>query len=390
VTRSFDSDIEAIQRIDVIPKILEVITRTTGMRFAAVARVTPDRWIACAVRDEIEFGLTVGGELEVKTTICDEIRESGVMVAINHVSEDPLWSGHHTPAQYGLQSYISVPIKHHNQFFGTLCAIDPEPATPRAPEVIGMFELFADLIGRHLDAHHKLTVSEAELLDARAASELKDQFIAVLGHDLRNPLASIGGGMRLMAKTQLDEKARTVLELVQGSVARMSNLIDNVLDLTRGRLGGGFNIHRRPNPSLAIAFEVIDELRSAHPDRQIESEIVLRESVDCDTERLGQMLSNLVANALTHGASDKPVKVAAYIENGLLEVSVANQGPPIPPSLLDTLFQPFVRSTVANREGLGLGLYISFEIAKAHAGLLSATSDESETRFRFSMPLAGA
>ena len=103
-------DVAAIARIDVIPTILEVVCRTTGMGFAAIARVTEDRWIACAVRDEIEFGLAPGGELKVETTICDAIRASGQAVVIDHVTADQDFCGHPTPAMYGFQSYISMPI----------------------------------------------------------------------------------------------------------------------------------------------------------------------------------------------------------------------------------------------------------------------------------------
>ena len=120
------ADISAVSQIDAVASILEVICRTTGMGFAAVARVTQDRWIACAVRGEIAFGLLPGGELDVKTTICDEIRDSGRAVVIDHVAESELLHDHHTPRMYGLQSYISMPIVLPNgAFFGTLCAIDP-------------------------------------------------------------------------------------------------------------------------------------------------------------------------------------------------------------------------------------------------------------------------
>jgi hypothetical protein len=98
------ADISAVSRIDAVASILEVVCRTTGMGFAAVARVTKDRWIACAVRDEIAFGLAPGGELDVKTTICDEIRGSGRAVVIDHVAEDKHFRDHHTPRMYGLRA----------------------------------------------------------------------------------------------------------------------------------------------------------------------------------------------------------------------------------------------------------------------------------------------
>jgi GAF domain-containing protein len=149
----FQADVDAIQRIDAVPKILEVVCRTTGMGFAAVARVTDERWICCAVRDEIQFGLVLGGELKVETTICHEIRQSHQAVVIDHVAKDEAFCGHHTPAMYGFQSYISMPIVlADGTFFETLCAIDPRPARLKNPEIVGMFTLFAELIAIHLGA----------------------------------------------------------------------------------------------------------------------------------------------------------------------------------------------------------------------------------------------
>jgi GAF domain-containing protein len=112
---SFAGDLAKVARIDAVPKILEVVCHTTGMGFAAVARVSEDRWICCAVGDEIAFGLQPGGELPVTTTICDEIRNSGQLVVIDHVSEDENFYGHPTPEMYGFQSYISVPINRPGQ-----------------------------------------------------------------------------------------------------------------------------------------------------------------------------------------------------------------------------------------------------------------------------------
>ncbi|THD53728.1 MAG: GAF domain-containing sensor histidine kinase [Phenylobacterium sp.] len=370
--------------------ILEVICHTTGMGFAAIARVTEDRWVACAVRDEIAFGLVAGGELEVQTTICHEIRQSGQAVVIDHVSEDPDFRGHHTPAQYGFQSYISQPIFRNGEFFGTLCSIDPRPARLKNPQVTGMFKLFADLIGYHMDTQDRLARSEAALLSAQQAAELREQIIAVLGHDLRNPLASIQAGGRLLARTPLDERAKTLVSAMQASVLRMAGLIDNVMDFARTRLGGGFEVERRHSPGLADTIrQVVDELRLAHPDREFVADVALEAPVACDDGRVAQLLSNLLANALRHGAEDAPVTVRARTRDGRFELSVSNAGEPIPPARLAVLFEPFTRAAHHHgQEGLGLGLYIAAEIARAHGGALGVTSDAVETRFSFEMPLA--
>ena len=140
------SDVDAIKRIDAVPRILEVVCGSTGMGFSAIARVTNDRWICCAVRDEIAFGLKPGDELKPDTTICNEISHSHQAVVIEHVANDKDFSGHPTPLMYGFQSYISMPIiLADGTMFGTLCAIDPRPAR-LSSEIVQMFKLFAELI----------------------------------------------------------------------------------------------------------------------------------------------------------------------------------------------------------------------------------------------------
>jgi signal transduction histidine kinase len=380
------ADIAAVQGIAAVPRILEVVCRSTGMGFAAVARVTEQRWICCAVRDEIAFGLTPGGELKVETTICHEIRQSGEAVVIDSVADDLVFCGHHTPAQYGFQSYISMPIiLGDGSFFGTLCAIDPRPARLNTPQTVGMFKLFAELIATHLDAANRLAASEARLLGERETSELREQFIAVLGHDLRNPLASIAAGTKLLTRGNRD--AAPILALMQQSVARMSALIDNVLDLARGRLGGGIALNRATQSLEPVLNQVIAELRAGFPESQIETDFDLTQQVDCDSGRVAQLFSNLLGNALTHGTPGAPVRVRANTHKDEFELSVANAGEPIPPEAINRLFQPFYRVAQDSGQGLGLGLYIASEIARAHGGRLDVASSPQETQFAFRMPL---
>lgn len=384
------ADIAAVQRIDAVPRILEIVCRTTGMGFAAVARVTEKRWVCCAVRDEIDFGLQPGGELKVETTICHEIRQSHQAVVIDHVAEDEIFAGHHTPAMYGFQSYISVPITlADGTIFGTLCAIDPRPARLKDPVTVGTFKLFAELIATHLDAFDRLEASQASLLSERQASELREQFIAVLGHDLRNPLASIAAGARLMTKVKSQEEMFEISGLMHSSIARMSLLIDNVLDFARGRLGGGLTLNRTTAEPIDKTLEqVIAEIRSSHLDATIETYFNVTEPIRYDSQRMSQMFSNLLGNAVAHGSTDRPIKVHATTQNHEFELSVVNAGDPIPDAVLKQLFQPFYRGAVRpSQQGLGLGLFIASEIARAHGGTLTAGSSADETRFTFRMPI---
>lgn len=382
------NDLAAVARIPVVPSILEVVSRTTGMGFVAIARVTEDRWMACAVRDEIDFGLEPGGELEIHTTICNEIRQSGHLVVIDHVARDQLFRDHPTPRMYGFQSYISAPIfRPDGRFFGTLCAIDVKPAQVNVPETIGMFRLFADLIGFHLDSQDRLAASEAALLDANQTAELREQFIAVLGHDLRNPLASIDAGARLLARTSRDDKTTAIAELIGRGVSRMAGLINNILDFSRGRLGGGIPVVRTLDSQLGAALlEVIDEFRLARPERTIHVDLAVDAPVFCDGARIAQLFSNLLGNALTHGAPNTPVQVRARTKNGAFELTVVNGGPAISTEAARQIFQPFKRTT-SREQGLGLGLFIASEIARAHDATLEFESNSSQTRFVLRMPL---
>ena len=381
----FKPDIEAIASV---PAILRVICRVTGMGFAAVARVTPERWVCLAVNDEISFGLRPGGELKVETTICHEVRQARQPVVIDHVAEDNVYCQHATPAMYGFQSYIAMPIVlKDGSFYGTLCAIDPKPRKLKDGGIVEMFGLFADMIGDHLEAAGRAARAEASLLDARATGELRDQFIAVLGHDLRNPLASIAAGTQLLLRSQPDDRSQSILGMMQKSVSRMSVLIDNVMDFARGRLGGGIGLTRTSEPLEPSLRHVIAELQSANPDRVIEARFDIRRPVHADRGRIGRLLSNLLGNALTYGAADAPVRVTAAT-NGAFELAVINKGPVIPEATVVRLFVPFARGAVRpDQQGLGLGLYIASEIARAHGGVIDVTSTVEETRFTFRMPL---
>lgn len=385
-------DIAAINRIDAVPGILKAVADITGMRFTAVARVTDARWIACAVQDTMGFGLEPGGELALETTICNEIRQSGRSVMFGQASLHPVFSTHQTPALYGFESYVSVPIaRHDGTFFGTLCAIDPLPAKLDDPHLLQTLQLFAQLIGSQLDLQDRLVETDRALGAAHDLARLREQFIAVLGHDLRNPLQAISMASEMILLESLPPSVQRNVGRIQDSVERMSDLIQDVLDFARGRLGGGIPIALHAGDDLTGDLQqVLAEARLAHPDRQIEDRITLRVPVVCDCRRIAQLLDNLLANALQHGAHERPVQVHAHSDESGFELSVCNQGPSIPSEKRERLFHPFSRQLGDEPgPGLGLGLYIAAEIAKAHTGTITVDSTESEgTCFTFRMPAA--
>lgn len=380
-------DIAAIQAISSVPTILEAVSAMTGLRFACIARVTADSWTTCAVLDRLDFGLKVGDGLDVAATLCEEVRDTGKAVVIDHVSEDARYRDHHTPRLYGFQSYISIPVLlPDGGYFGTLCALDPLPAKLSSSATLASMTLFAQLITKHLETENRLSASQSALLSERDTSELREQFIAVLGHDLRTPLSSILLGTELLRSQALTPKAVSVVERMHRSAQRISALANDVMDFTRGRMGGGIALDL-VNQNVRQALEqVVAELRGAYPEHDIRVQFDVEGLVYCDIGRLQQMLSNLLKNALLHGEREEPVQVNATVRGGQFDLQVANGGPAIPPATQAQLFKPFWRASgKAANEGLGLGLFIASEIARSHGGKLDVVSSDGETRFSFVM-----
>lgn len=389
--RPVASDIATVARINAVPAMLQVICESTGMRFAAVARVTDTRWTACAVRDELGLGLAAGGELALNTTLCDEIRDHHRPIIIDKASEDPLYCEHHVPRLYRFESYISVPLFRANgEFFGTICALDPNPNMLKGSSILPMMESFARLLSLQMENEEAFAIAEQALADEREVALLREQFIAVLGHDLRNPLFAINAGAEMLLRRATDERSVSLIEHIIISSNRAARLVEDVLDFARGRLGSGISVILQPIPDLANALQhVVAEVHRVHPQRLFKLSIGDLRSVKGDRERIAQLLSNLVANAISHGSAQGPVEINAHVEDGIFNLSVGNQGAAIAPQILAQLFQPFTRHAAGTpQQGLGLGLYIADQIARAHGGRMEvACAAESGTVFTFRLPV---
>lgn len=387
---SIAADIATVQSISAVPSILQVVAEMTGLRFVCVARVTEDEWISCAVLDKINFGMQPGDELDINTTFCKEVRSSNTAIIIDNVSKSEKYRDHHTPKIYGFESYFSIPLyRTDGEYFGTLCGLDPLPFNLSEEKTVATMTLFAELISRQLDAEKRLHDSQTALLNERETAELREQFIAVLGHDLRTPLASIISGADLLSKKSLDQSIEPVVSRILRSGRRISKLVDDVLDFARGRMGGGVPLKLEKIDDLESDLKhLIDELQSAHPKQEIRFDLTINDEIVCDGDRIGQLFSNLLTNALVHGSTQRPIEVHASTRDGVFELSVINGGPLIPADKMSRLFQPYWRGTAHNPSaGLGLGLYIAAEIAHSHGGTLSATSENGEIKFTFVMPL---
>ncbi len=386
----FARDVATVGRIQAVDSMLEVLCSSTGLRFAAVARVTESRWIACAVRDQIGTGIVAGGELPIEANFCQQVQQSQLCVVIDDVKSDPLFCDHPLPKLYGFQSSISIPIVRKNgEVFGTLCGMDPLPTSLKNPKTMAMFEAFSQLVSVQIEAEELLQNREEQLLDEKQTSVLREQFIAVIAHDLRNPISATINSANILLDMPLPEKALRYSRYIRDSGQRMAALVNDLLDFARGRLGGGISLNRRTEAGLGEVFEkILSELRIGDPGRQFEIDIRIEGAVVCDALRLGQIFSNLVSNALTHGAKETPVLVKAGCAGESLVLTVSNSGPVIPAEKLRRLFEPFSRMSGARPDdGLGLGLFIASELARAHGGTLAVESGAGQTVFSMQIPL---
>jgi GAF domain-containing protein len=146
------ADVRAIQRIELIPRILETACLVSGMRFATIGRVTPDQWICCAVHDDIGFGIMPGTELALESTLCRSMPDARQPIAIDEVACSPEFADHPLPKLIRFQRSLSMPIVLRDQsLFGSLCALDDKPGSVNQPELVESFRLFAHLIASQID-----------------------------------------------------------------------------------------------------------------------------------------------------------------------------------------------------------------------------------------------
>ena len=388
----FQSDIEMLAASETVGTLLETVMLATDMRFAAVARVTTDRWVACRTVDEVNFGLSEGDEIGIDQTFCQSVRETSEKVMFNDVATDDVYRNHPIAAQFGIVSYASIPIFRSNgSFFGTLCAIDTEPRDVKHPRVVAMLEMFADIIGRSLETEERLEAQERLVEHERQMGAVQEEFVAVLGHDLRNSVAALNAGVRQLDKEPLSDKARKILPLMGSSIHRMSELIDNIMLHAKSRLGGGIRISATPDAGLEDALNhVVEEVRAAAPDHKITVDLDFDRPVSCDAARVAQAVSNLLSNAVRYADDGSEVTVRGRVSGAEAVISVANRGAPIPESLKQKLFQPYQRGDQTKGEGLGLGLHIASSIAVAHSGQIDVTCDDGLTTFAFRLPLLAA
>lgn len=256
--------------------------------------------------------------------------------------------------------------------------------------------LFAGFIGSCVDVDERRRAHDArekhDQQQLALAREFEQWILAIVSHDIRNPLGAIDGSAKLLAvRAGVDERMKEIADRIARSAARITNIVGDLLDVSRERHGGGIPVVVTPTDLHTLCREVAAEIRAFATDRTIAVECSGDDAIGMwDPNRITQALSNLVGNAVKHGETGTPIGVRVRTDNGHAIVEVHNQGA-IPHEVLPSLFEPFAArgDQRRHRDGLGLGLFIAQSIARAHRGEIHVeSSPEQGTTFRLVLPRA--
>ena len=293
--------------------------------------------------------------------------------------------------------------------FGLLRELKADPKTAAVPVILlsarageeatveGLEAGADDYLVKPFGARELLARIEGTLKAARAKAErermleFEQQLIGIVSHDLRNPLNAILLGATALARSEaLDERAAKSVRRIQSSAERATRLVKDLLDFTQARLGGGIPLRPGPMDLHALVRQVVEEVEVAYPERQLEVRQKGEARGEWDSDRIAQVVINLVTNALKYSPEDTPVRIITREEESHVSLSVCNAGAPIPSEKLTSIFEPLQRATAeVDKSGrsVGLGLYIVKHIVEAHGGTIDVTSTEAEgTRFTVRLP----
>lgn len=238
------------------------------------------------------------------------------------------------------------------------------------------------------------SLAEAMLTYSEHMANSRDTFLAVLGHDLRSPLGALNSCVHLLGHVVDGKPNERALRVAKQSIASISEMITDLLEYTRTRLGRGIEVTPQTGNLAQVCEEVFDQVSAAYPSRIFESEIAPLVLLDFDAPRMRQVLTNLLTNAVQHGDPKLPVALTASQDDQSAVLTVRNRGTPIPPDSMQVIFNPLVQVASTTSEpherpstSLGLGLFIAREIVKGHGGTIAVTSSlESGTSFIVTLP----
>ena len=290
---------------------------------------------------------------------------------------------------------LALPVVGLDQIIGVL-VVEHSRNETYEPRHLRLLSAVASQLGSYLTLArlHEESAQQTALLRERSdqlrdAARFREEFIGIVSHDLRDPLSAINMAAHLLQENRIADDQRAALAArITRTSGRMTKMIDELLDFTRGRLGSGMLVSKAPSDLAEVARQVIDELSGSRPDANVELNTSGDTTGTWDAHKIGQMLSNLISNALRYRAPDTTVRVVVCGDQSNVTIDIHNDGEPIPEDELAMIFEPFRRASAAhNSEGLGLGLFIAQSIAQAHGGSVKVRSSAHDgTTFAVCLP----
>lgn len=295
--------------------------------------------------------------------------------------------------QLGVSSFVCVPLLARGRRLGALTlAAGPsgrrfrQDDLPFAEELAARCALALDNARIFREGEEARRLAEEVARAKEDAARFGEQLLGIVSHDLRSPLAAVQASTQLaLRRAGPDEALQRALRRASNSAGRMGRMIEDLLDFTRARLGGGIPLSRREADLGKIARYAVEEAQAANPEHPLVHRLHY-EKGEYDPDRMSQVVQNLIANALQHGAPRAPVVVETRAEPDAMVLEVSNQGQAIPAELLPDLFEPFRRGAQGKAKNLGLGLFIVREVVRAHGGSVEVRSSGQTTTFTVRLP----
>ena len=363
---------------------------TSRVGLILIANATFCRWIGMDAQElvgrrRLQDLLTMGGKIFHQTHWAPLLQLQG---SISEVKLDLLHrQGHTFPVMMNAVRRSSGDETTHE-----VAVFVAEDRHKYERELLHARQRAEDLLQQQQEAQQALVLAQAEINRQHAAAQdralFAEQMVGIVSHDLRNPLSAIQMSAHLLERGELTANQRTVLGRIQNSGGRAQRLIVDLLDFTQARIGEGLTLNCTELQLHQLVSDSVEELAVAFPGRELVHLRVGDGACDADADRLIQLIGNLVANAVAYGAADRPVQVTSAFTPQGAEISVHNEGVPIPPELQASLFEPMIRGAAGKgSRGVGLGLFIVREIARAHGGDVSVrSSPEDGTTFTARIP----
>jgi signal transduction histidine kinase/CheY-like chemotaxis protein len=328
-----------------------------------------------------------------------QVVQTGQPLFLPTVSQETMATGapeHISSARsrFTIHSLIVVPMRVQGRVIGTLATTRYSAGRPFTPEDQRLLQELADKASMSIENARLFQQQQLDQEELRRRTEFEQQLIGIVSHDLRNPLGAItmAAGL-LQVSPGLNERQLKAAHRIASSCERATRLIRDFLDFTQARLGTGIPLKPRPMDLHEVTRHVVDEVRQAHPHREVHLETSGEGQGEWDPDRISQVLTNLVGNALAYSPPNTPVRVTTSNEPGFALLQVHNHGTPISPELLPRLFEPLTRGSPTEGQqsrSIGLGLYIVREILRGHGGSVEvASSVETGTTFSVRLPRSG-